>query len=77
MTATVPAATLQVIRDRDMVLEPYMPALRAVVPGPRHGDQAQDGVEGLVPVAGEAGLVAVPARDARAAVAPVGGQQLL
>ena len=53
-----------------------MPALGAVIPGPRHGDQAEHGAEGLVPVAGEAGLVAVPARDAGTAVAAVGGQQL-
>ena len=51
-----------------------MPALGAVIPGPRDGDQAEDGVERLVPVAGEAGLVAAPARDPRPAVAPVSGQ---
>ena len=39
-----------------------VPALRAVIPGPRHGDQAEHGVEGLVPVGDEYGLVALPAR---------------
>ena len=42
-----------------------------------HGDQAERRVEGLVPVAGELGLVALAAGDAGAAVAVVGGQQLL
>jgi hypothetical protein len=53
-----------------------VPAPGAVIPGTRHGDQAEDRVEGLVPIAGERGLVPVPARDARPAVAPVGGQDL-
>ena len=52
------------------------PALRAVVPGPRHGDQAEGGVEGLVPVRDEHGLVTLPARHPRAPVAVVRGQQL-
>jgi hypothetical protein len=51
-------------------------AFAAVVPGPGEGDRAEHGVERLVPVAGEAGLVAVPARDPLPAVAPVGGQDL-
>ena len=53
-----------------------VPALRAVIPGPGHGDQAERRVEGLVPVAGEHGLVAAPARDARPPVAAVSGQDL-
>ena len=43
-----------------------VPAVRAVIPGPRQGDRAEHGVDDLVPVGGEPGLVAVPARDPRA-----------
>ena len=54
-----------------------VPALRAVVPGPRHRDQTEHRVERLVPVAGERGLVPLAARDARSPVPAVSGQQLL
>jgi hypothetical protein len=47
-------------------------AFRAVVPGTVHGDRAEDRVEGLVPVISESGLMSVPARHLRAALAPVG-----
>jgi len=52
-----------------------VPAVGAVVVGAAHLDRAEHGVDGLVPVADEAGLVAGPAVGARAAVAGIGGQQ--
>ena len=53
-----------------------VPAGRAVIPGPRHGDRAEHGVDDLVPVGDEPGLMAVAAGNPRAAVAGIGGQQL-
>jgi len=53
-----------------------VPAFRAVIPGTRQGDRAEHGIDDLVPVAGEHGLVLPPARDARPPVAAVGGQDL-
>jgi len=52
--------------DMDMSATPSLasrgarpcPPVRAVIPGTRHGDQAEDRVEGLVPLAGEDCLVA-------------------
>ena len=54
-----------------------VPALGAVIPGPRQGDRAEHRVDGLVPVGDEHGLVPPAARDARSPVPAVGGQQLL
>ncbi len=54
-----------------------MLAGRAVIPGPGEGDRAEHRVDDLFPVAGEHGLVPLATRDARAPVAPVGGQHLL
>ncbi|HUZ22870.1 MAG TPA: hypothetical protein VMV07_03800 [Streptosporangiaceae bacterium] len=53
------------------------PAGRAVIPGPRQGDRAEHRVDDLVPAGDEFRLVPPPARHPRAAVAAVGGQQLL
>ena len=54
--------------------EPVL-AGRAVVPGAVQGNQAEDGVDGPVPVGDELGIMAVPAPHPRAAESPVGGQQ--
>ena len=54
-----------------------MAALVAVVPRTAKPDGAQRGVEGLGAVGNEAGLVAAAAVDVGAAIAVVGGQDLL
>ena len=53
------------------------PARGAVIVGAAHRDRAQHGVDVLVAVADELGVMARAAVDPRAAVAGVGGQQLL
>ena len=53
-----------------------VPALRAGIPGPPQGDRPEHGVDDLLPVAGEHGLVAVPAVHPGTTVAGVGGQRL-
>jgi len=52
-----------------------VPAGRAVAPGSREGDRAEHGVDDLVPVGHEFGLVPVPAVHAGTAVAGVRRQQ--
>ena len=54
-----------------------VPAGRAVIPGARERDRPEHRVDHLVPVGDEFRLMALAARHPRAAVAGIGGQQLL
>ena len=50
-----------------------VPTFRAVIPGAREGDQAEHRAGGLVPVAGEQGLMALATGHPRPPVARIGG----